>query len=132
MKNTKEIWGIVFIVGSYIVDAITFFICAWLDTVVLPDPNALGHPAPITLLLWFILVVPFTLISNIIGIVLLVTSNNSRPNNMVYRQMPMQTMVQTQEQQTENKIDKQVRCPNCGQPVNSGDVYCNNCGYKLQ
>ena len=125
MKNTKEIWGTILLVGSYIIDAASFFICAFLDTVVLPDPNALGHPAPITLLLWFVLVVPFTLITNIIGIILLATSNNNRPNNMINRQ----TMVQMQAPQIESKV---TRCPNCGQPVNSNDIYCNNCGYKLQ
>lgn len=134
MKNKKETWGIILLVGSYIIDTITFFICGWLDTVVLPDPDALGHPAPITLLLWFVLMVPFTIITNIIGIVLLVTSNNNRPNNMVNKTISMQTMepmVQAQEQQTVSKVEKQTRCPNCGQPVNSDDIYCNNCGYKL-
>ena len=139
MKNTKRTVGIIFLAGSYIVDILTFLLCTYLDTVVIPDTNVLGHPAPATLILWFILVGPFTIISNIIGIVLLATSTNNKTNYngvaMTYEQYKMQKQSQNYQQQYNVPIQPiqyngQTMCPSCGHTVKNS-IYCGNCGFKL-
>ena len=121
--------GIILIPIAIIIDILTFFLCAFLDTCVIPDPNALGHPMPVTLILWFIFVQPFTIIMCIIGIISAATEKNKKKNkidNCYYNKSNINTNLQNQ-----SNIQIKSRCKNCGQIINSDSNFCTNCGCRL-
>jgi hypothetical protein len=134
MKKQKKVWtGLLLIPIAWLIDFISYFLCIYIDIMVIPDPNALGHPVPVTLLLWYILVIPFTIIMHLLGIIITVIRDGKR-NKSTYRPnypaMPP-NIPNTVAMNPQIQPSKLRYCENCGNPVTSEDRYCPNCGYKL-
>ncbi len=64
--------------GKIVLDIIVFCAAAALDTYIVPDPNAMGHPAPVFTLIAFLVLPILTVIVIILSIILVAVSKSRR------------------------------------------------------
>ncbi|MCR4999871.1 MAG: hypothetical protein K6A05_08550 [Lachnospiraceae bacterium] len=75
-KPSEAFYILLVIPIQCVLDVVIFWGCAYLDTVVIPDPNALGHPAPATMILAFMLLPPITIIVCVVSVIITIILYN--------------------------------------------------------
>jgi hypothetical protein len=79
MEKRKSPWRwLLLIPGKIILDIIVFCAAVAIDTHVVPDPNALGHPAPAFTLIAFFVLPVLTVIVIIVSIILVAVSGSNK------------------------------------------------------
>ena len=70
-KKPSPVLWLLLIPAQLVLDVILFWLAVFVDTAILPDPNALGHPAPALTLISVIVLPVITIIVGIIAIILM-------------------------------------------------------------